>query len=60
MGAREPTPVFLSTRAIGRPGYADLRVRGGLVHLDGLHRLVSWELNTVLADAGVAAYVAGL
>ena len=40
--------------------YAEIDVQGGLVHLDGLHRMVSWEFYGMLNDgAQVAAYVAG-
>jgi uncharacterized protein DUF6309 len=54
------TPVYLSTEAIDAPDYDELQVRRGLIHLDGLHRLVSWELHGLLTDATeVVAYVAG-
>ena len=54
------TPVYLSTSAIDAPDYSELDVRHGLIHLDGLHRLVSWELDGRLNDGGgVVAYVAG-
>jgi Family of unknown function (DUF6309) len=53
--------VFLSTKAIDVPDYEQLQTAEGLVHLDGLHRLVSWELNGLLTtSARVEAYIAGL
>ncbi|GAB7187315.1 DUF6309 family protein [Kitasatospora sp. Ki12] len=59
-------PVFLSTAPIDHSDYGDLSVRAGLIHLDGLHRMLAWELagrlplRTVLdgylaGDPGVAA-----
>lgn len=57
------SPIFLSTKAITAPyyaGYTELEIKAGLVHLDGLHRMVAWELNGLLADSvQVEAYVAG-
>lgn len=60
--ARAPlTPVYLSTRPVEHDDYADLRVRSGLIHLDGLHRLIAWHLAGRLGPgAGLTAYVAGL
>ena len=53
------TPVFLSTAAIDAEDYAGLKTRAGLIHLDGLHRLVSWELHGLLTDdTAVVAYLA--
>ncbi|CAC5339788.1 MULTISPECIES: DUF6309 family protein [Planktothrix] len=56
-------PIFLSTKAITAPyyaGYTELDITEGLVHLDGLHRMIAWELNGLLTDnAQVEAYVAG-
>jgi len=54
------TPLFLSTRAIGTVDYADLCVKDGLTHLDGLHRMLAWELSDRLPeDDRIEAYVAG-
>ncbi|MEU0491310.1 DUF6309 family protein [Nocardiopsis sp. NPDC006139] len=60
--ARAPfTPVYLSTRPVDHDDYADLRVRGGLVHLDGLHRMLAWELAGRLGPGTrLTAFVAGL
>ncbi|GAA2998647.1 DUF6309 family protein [Kitasatospora sp. NPDC006786] len=38
------TPVFLSTAPVDHSDYGDLAVRSGLIHLDGLHRMLAWEL----------------
>ncbi|MFJ7906937.1 DUF6309 family protein [Kitasatospora sp. NPDC096204] len=38
------TPLFLSTSPVDHPDYGDLAVRSGLIHLDGLHRMLAWEL----------------
>lgn len=57
----EPTAVFLSARAVEGPDYEELSVREGLIHLDGLHRMLSWELAGLLAPGRLLkAYVAGL
>lgn len=54
------TPVFLSTRAIPGVDYEGLRVKEGLVHLDGLHRMIAWSLAAATGGAlEVDAYVAG-
>lgn len=54
--------IYLSTRAIeDEIDYLELRTRHGLIHLDGLHRLVSWELHGMLTDrTEVLACVAGV
>ncbi|MFJ8229033.1 DUF6309 family protein [Streptomyces sp. NPDC094448] len=53
------TPVYLSARAVPGPDYERLAVREGLIHLDGLHRLLAWELSGRLAaGATVEAYTA--
>lgn len=53
-------PLFLSTQAITHEDYAELDTKKGLIHLDGLHRMIGWELHGLLADnAQVEAYVAG-
>ncbi|MGH3932278.1 MAG: DUF6309 family protein, partial [Pseudonocardiaceae bacterium] len=54
------TPLFLSTRAIGTVDYEDLSVKDGLTHLDGLHRMLAWELfDRLPEDDRIEAYVAG-
>ena len=54
------TPVYLSTRPVPHSDYGDLRVRTGLIHLDGLHRMIAWELAGRLSPGeGVEAFVAG-
>ena len=59
--ARVPrAAVFLSTRAIDSEHYAELETKDGLVHLDGLHRMIAWELDGLLAeDELLEAFVAG-
>ncbi|MCO6489302.1 MAG: hypothetical protein J5I98_12835, partial [Phaeodactylibacter sp.] len=58
--ARQPfTPLFLSTRAIEKDDYWDLERKDGLVHIDGLHRMIAWELYGRLSEeVEVEAYVA--
>ena len=53
--------IYLSTQAIDDEiDYLELETRRGLIHLDGLHRLVSWELHGMLTDTTeVLAYLAG-
>lgn len=54
------TAVFVSTRPVEHSDYADLLVREGLVHLDGLHRMIAWELCGRLPDDWrLEAFVAG-
>ncbi|GAA2350810.1 DUF6309 family protein [Streptomyces sp. XM4011] len=54
-------PLFLSTRAVPGEDYAALTVRQGLIHLDGLHRMLAWRHSGRLAPGRwVEAYVAGL
>jgi hypothetical protein len=54
------TPLFLSTRAIGTVDYEELQVKDGLTHLDGLHRMLAWELHHRLPDDDrIEAYLAG-
>ena len=56
----ESTCLFLSTQAIPHAHYSEINIQGDLVHLDGLHRMVSWEFHGMLDDgAQVEAYVAG-
>ncbi|MFJ2775633.1 MULTISPECIES: DUF6309 family protein [unclassified Kitasatospora] len=60
--AEQPfTPVFLSTSAIGSTDYQGLLRPDGLTHLDGLHRMIAWELSGRLGPGvEIEAYVAGL
>jgi hypothetical protein len=54
------TSVYLSTSAVTHDHYADLPTGEGLVHLDGLHRLLAWELSGRLAlTEGLTVFVAG-
>ncbi|MFF2042117.1 DUF6309 family protein [Kitasatospora sp. NPDC058170] len=55
------TPVFLSVPAIGSTDYQGLLRSDGLTHLDGLHRMIAWELYGRLGPGvEIEAYVAGL
>ncbi|MFG3051601.1 DUF6309 family protein [Kitasatospora sp. NPDC048239] len=55
------TPVFLSVPAIGSTDYQGLLRADGLTHLDGLHRMIAWELYGRLGPGvEIEAYVAGL
>ncbi|MEI5098113.1 DUF6309 family protein [Streptomyces sp. PmtG] len=52
--------IYLTTRPIPHDHYADLPTDDGLVHLDGLHRLLAWELSGRLSPrAELPAYIAG-
>ncbi|HET6858411.1 MAG TPA: DUF6309 family protein [Streptomyces sp.] len=54
------TPVFLSTRAVPGVDYEGLPAGDRLTHLDGLHRMLAWELHGRLAaGTPMEAYVAG-
>jgi hypothetical protein len=54
------TPVYLSTRPVPHSDYSDLRVRAGLIHLDGLHRTIAWELAERLPlEERTEAFLAG-
>ena len=56
----ELTPLFLSSAAILHQDYSEIAIAGNLFHLDGLHRMVSWEFHGILnEDIQVEAYVAG-
>lgn len=56
-----PRPLFLSTRAVPGRDYEALTVRAGLIHLDGLHRMLAWELaGRLVPGRWIEAYVAGL
>ncbi|GAA2248633.1 MULTISPECIES: DUF6309 family protein [Kitasatospora] len=53
------TPVYLSTRPVPHSDYSDLRIREGLIHLDGLHRMLAWELAERLpAEERLDAFIA--
>ncbi|WP_181957470.1 DUF6309 family protein [Streptomyces paludis] len=60
------TSVYFSRGPVTHDDYADLRTGEGLVHLDGLHRLLAWELSGRLSarpareDDGPIAYLAGV
>ena len=59
MGRLPFTPLFLSTKAIGKDDYWGLEKKEGLVHIDGLHRMIAWELHGRLSEeVEVEAYVA--
>ncbi|MFD8753587.1 DUF6309 family protein [Kitasatospora sp. NPDC059577] len=54
------TPLFLSTAPVDHSDYGDLAVRAGLIHLDGLHRMLAWELAGRLpARAVLDGYLVG-
>ncbi|TQF08036.1 hypothetical protein E6W39_00310 [Kitasatospora acidiphila] len=54
------TPVYLSTRAVPHCDYASVRPHGALVHVDGLHRMLAWELAGRLPEhERVEAFIAG-
>ncbi|WP_224277288.1 DUF6309 family protein [Streptomyces sp. LS1784] len=56
-----PLPLFLSTVPMPGPDYEHLTVRGGLIHLDGLHRMLAWATaGRLVPDRWTPAYVAGL
>ncbi|MFJ2863185.1 DUF6309 family protein [Kitasatospora sp. NPDC087314] len=44
------TPVYLGTGPVDHSDYTDLLVREGLIHIDGLHRMLAWELAGRLPD----------
>jgi len=61
---RYGSPLFLSIVTVDHPDYHQVTVPdGGLVHLDGLHRLLAWDLSgrfdSFGAEGEVPAYVAG-
>ncbi|MFF7364267.1 DUF6309 family protein [Streptomyces sp. NPDC008125] len=58
--ARAPmTPVYLSTRPVDHADYAGLRTREGLIHLDGLHRMLGWEVaGRLRREASVEVFLA--
>ncbi|WP_411141769.1 DUF6309 family protein [Streptomyces sp. x-80] len=54
-------PVFLSTRALPGRDYDALAVREGLIHLDGLHRMLAWaQAGQLVSGSWFEAYAAGL
>ncbi|WP_326675454.1 DUF6309 family protein [Streptomyces sp. NBC_01237] len=56
-----PRPLFLSTSAVPGQDYEALTVREGLIHLDGLHRMLAWQqAGHLVPGRWVRAYVAGL
>ncbi|MFD0350566.1 DUF6309 family protein [Kitasatospora aburaviensis] len=59
--ARSPlTPVYLSTRPVPHSDYAAVRACGALVHVDGLHRMLAWELAGCLPrEEALVAFLAG-
>ncbi|MGW1464328.1 DUF6309 family protein [Streptomyces sp. NPDC002308] len=58
--ARTPmTPVYLSTRPVDHVDYSGLRIREGLIHLDGLHRMLGWELaGRLSSETSVRVFLA--
>ncbi len=59
--AADCLPLYLSTRPAPGPDYECLTVREGLIHLDGLHRMLAWDQAGRLAPGNwFEAYVAGL
>ncbi|MFE4017181.1 DUF6309 family protein [Streptomyces sp. NPDC059101] len=53
------TPLFLSARAVGGVDYEGLRVKEGVTHLDGLHRMIAWAAWHRLPEGEeIPAYVA--
>ncbi|MFD8009531.1 DUF6309 family protein [Streptomyces sp. NPDC058955] len=54
------TSIYLTTRPVPHEHYAGLPQGTGLVHLDGLHRLLAWELAGRLSPReDLLAYLAG-
>ncbi|MFI9324999.1 DUF6309 family protein [Kitasatospora aureofaciens] len=54
------TPLYLCTAPVDHPDYASLAVRAGLIHIDGLHRMLAWELAGRLPEgAELDGYLAG-
>lgn len=51
------SPIFLSTSPIESEDYARI-TRTGLIHLDGLHRLLAWGRSGRLDGVEIEAYVA--
>lgn len=60
MGCTNLTHLFLSTQALPHEDYAEVNMPGHLFHLDGLHRMVSWEYHGLLKkNLQIPAYIAG-
>lgn len=54
------TPLFLSSAPVDHSDYGELSARAGLIHLDGLHRMLAWELAGRLpARAVLDGYLVG-
>lgn len=51
--------IFLSTQPIPTKDYDGIVGMTGLFHLDGLHRLVAWEMASRLAEVEIEAFIAG-
>ncbi|GII91701.1 DUF6309 family protein [Sinosporangium siamense] len=55
------TPLFLSTKAVTGVDYEELTVTEGLIHLDGLHRMLAWELwGRLPEEETIEAYLSGI
>jgi hypothetical protein len=53
------TPLFLSTQALDTEDYNELTIKSGLIHLDGLHRMIGWELHGLFINNPlIEAYLA--
>lgn len=60
-GTADRLALFLTTRAVRGRDYESLAVREGLIHLDGLHRMLAWSMAGHLEPGNwFEAYVAGL
>ncbi|MER7669921.1 DUF6309 family protein [Kitasatospora sp. NPDC096128] len=54
------TALYLATAPVDHPDYAGLVVRRGLIHVDGLHRMLAWELAGRLHElTSLEGYLAG-
>ncbi|MBD0692358.1 DUF6309 family protein [Streptomyces sp. CBMA123] len=52
--------LYLATAPVDHRDYAGLAVRRGLIHVDGLHRMLAWELAGRLSEhTGLDGYLAG-
>ena len=61
MGSAKLTHLFLSTQPLPHEDYAEIKISGHLYHLDGLHRMVSWEYHGLLKkNLQIPAYIAGV
>ncbi|MFF4815157.1 DUF6309 family protein [Kitasatospora sp. NPDC001309] len=60
LGRAPFTALYLATAPVDHPDYERLAVRRGLIHVDGLHRMLAWELAGRLRDGTVLdGYLAG-